>query len=107
LALASALDRWLRVTFGRGFTIYPHNFFPNSSMRDIKPSTPPGPIDCIILPGALSGREPTSAQKAEARARLKRLFERVDEYGCANNVSPDEADAAIDEAVRRIRTQAP
>jgi hypothetical protein len=49
------------------------------------------------------GQEPTSQDKAHARARLEKVFEQVDRHGDEHNVSPEEADAAIEAAVRDVR----
>jgi hypothetical protein len=63
--------------------------------------------DMVLLVVGQPSRDPTSDEKAEARAGLQRIFERIDRYGRDHNISPDEADAAIDAAVREIRSRAP
>lgn len=64
------------------------------------------PEDTVMLVVGQPGREPTSEEKAEARDGLERIFERIDAYGREYNISPDEADAEIDAAVREIRSRA-
>jgi hypothetical protein len=61
--------------------------------------------DMVFLVVMHPGREPTAEDKAHARARLEKVFEQVDRHGDEHNVSPEEADRAIDAAVRDVRSQ--
>jgi hypothetical protein len=61
--------------------------------------------DMVFLVVMRPGHEPNSQDKAHARARLEKVFEQVDRYGDEHNVSPEEADAAIDAAVDDVRSR--
>lgn len=67
-----------------------------------------GPLesqDVISLVVMRPGHEPSAVDKARGRARLERIFERVDRYGDEHGISPEEADAAIDAAVEDVRSR--
>jgi hypothetical protein len=51
------------------------------------------------------GREPTAADKAKARAGLQNLFAKVDRQIDAEGTTPEQFEAAVDEAVRHVRSQ--
>jgi hypothetical protein len=51
------------------------------------------------------GREPTAADKAQARAGLQAIFDKVDQHFIEQGISPDEFAAEVDEAVRHVRSQ--
>ena len=61
--------------------------------------------DMVFLVVMRSGHQPTSQDKAHARARLEKIFEQIDQHGDEHDVSPEEADAAIDAAVRDVRSR--
>jgi hypothetical protein len=61
--------------------------------------------DMVFLVVMRPGHQPTSDDKAHARARLEKVFEQIDRHGDEHNVSPEEADAAIDAAVRDVRSR--
>lgn len=61
--------------------------------------------DTLFLVVMRPGREPTAGDKARARARLQKVFEQVDTHGERHPIPPDEADAAIDAAVRDVRSR--
>ncbi len=46
---------------------------------------------------------PDEAAREAARASLQRTFEKIDQYAAAHGVTPEEADAAIDEAMQHVR----
>jgi len=46
---------------------------------------------------------PDKSAREAARAGLQRTFEKIDEYGAAHGITPEEADAAIDEAMQHVR----
>lgn len=64
-----------------------------------------GPHDMIFLSVFRQGQEPTAEDKARARTGLERLFQKIDRFGEEHGVNPAEADAAIDDAVRDIRSR--
>jgi hypothetical protein len=49
------------------------------------------------------GEEPTSADKAKARAGLQNIFQQVDRNMAANGTTPEEFNDAVDEAVQHVR----
>jgi hypothetical protein len=51
------------------------------------------------------GHEPSPTDKAQARAGLHKIFARVDRRFDEQGTSPDEFTAAVDEAVRHVRSQ--
>ncbi|HUY36836.1 MAG TPA: hypothetical protein VMV69_29220 [Pirellulales bacterium] len=51
------------------------------------------------------GREPTTADKAQARAGLQAIFDKVDRHVVEQRISPDVFASAVDEAVRHVRWQ--
>jgi len=59
--------------------------------------------DRVFLVVLRPDREPTAEAKARARARLALVFVQADRYGQEHGIAADEADAAIDQAVREIR----
>jgi hypothetical protein len=46
---------------------------------------------------------PSQAVRDAARASLQRTFDKIDEYAKAHGVTPEEADAALDEAMGQVR----
>ncbi|MGA2032112.1 MAG: hypothetical protein ABSG68_07655 [Thermoguttaceae bacterium] len=46
---------------------------------------------------------PEESVREAARERLRRTFEKVDQYAAAHGVTPEEAEAAIDEAMEHVR----
>ncbi|HET6883521.1 MAG TPA: hypothetical protein VFI31_25440 [Pirellulales bacterium] len=52
-----------------------------------------------------SGRQPTAADRASARAGLEAIFEKVDRHLDEKGVSEAEWEAVVDEAVRSVRSQ--
>ena len=46
---------------------------------------------------------PSKAMRDTARASLQLTFAKIDEYAKAHGVTPEEADAALDEAMQQIR----
>ena len=46
---------------------------------------------------------PDKSAREAARAGLQRTFEKIDQYAAAHGVTPEEADAAIDEAMQHVR----
>jgi hypothetical protein len=58
-----------------------------------------------VEPFKNDARQPTAEDKARARARLEQLFEQVDRFGQARCIDPVTADAAIDAAVRAVRSR--
>jgi hypothetical protein len=62
--------------------------------------------DRVFLVVLRPNREPTAEAKARARARVEQVFAQTDRYGQEHGITADEADAAIDQAVREIRSQA-
>jgi hypothetical protein len=61
--------------------------------------------DMVIVVVMRPGHQPTQQDKAHACGRLEKVFEQIDRYGDEHNVSPEEADAAIDAAVRDVRSR--
>ena len=61
--------------------------------------------DRVFVAVLQPNREPTAAAKARARERLGQVFAQVDRFGQEHGITADEADAAIDLAVREIRSQ--
>lgn len=51
--------------------------------------------------------EPDESVRQAALENLERTFAKVDEHAKRHGTSPEEADAAIDEALRRIRPRNP
>jgi len=51
--------------------------------------------------------EPNEALRQAARENLERTFARIDEYGKEHGITPEEADAAVDEAMQHIRPRHP
>jgi hypothetical protein len=62
--------------------------------------------DRVFLVVLRTDREPTPEAKARARAKLDQVFAKTDSYGREPGISADDANAAIDQAVREIRSQA-
>ena len=62
--------------------------------------------DSVFLLVLQPDREPTTEAKARSRAKLEEVFSEVDRYGQEQGISADEADAAIDRAVRDVRVRA-
>lgn len=50
------------------------------------------------------GQEPTSDEKARARAGLTKVFEKVDHNLAENGTTGEEMRSAIDEAVQHVRS---
>jgi hypothetical protein len=46
---------------------------------------------------------PDESVRRAARERLQRTFDKVDQYAAAHGVTPEEADAALEEAMEHIR----
>ena len=46
---------------------------------------------------------PEKAARETARAGLQRIFEKVDRYAEAHGVTPEEAEAAVEEAIGQVR----
>lgn len=46
---------------------------------------------------------PESSIREAARAGLQRTFEKVDQYAAAHGVTPEEAEAAVEEAMEQVR----
>jgi hypothetical protein len=46
---------------------------------------------------------PSKAVRDAARTSLQQTFAKIDEYAMARGISPEEADAALDEAMQQIR----
>ncbi len=46
---------------------------------------------------------PEDSVREAARAGLQRVFERVDQHGARHGVTPEEADAAVEEAMEQVR----
>ena len=46
---------------------------------------------------------PSKAVRAAARARLQQTFAKIDDYARVHGITPEEADAALDEAMQQIR----
>ena len=61
--------------------------------------------DMVFVAIFRPGEEPAADVKAQARARLERIFEKVDRYGETSGIDPAAADAAIDEAVQDVRSR--
>ncbi len=61
--------------------------------------------DVVFLVVMRPGQEPTSADKARARARLERVFQQADRFGQDQNIQPQAADAVIDSAVQDVRSR--
>jgi len=51
--------------------------------------------------------EPDEALREAARENLERTFARIDEYGKEHGIIPEEADAAVEEAIEHIRPRNP
>jgi hypothetical protein len=51
------------------------------------------------------GRTPAVADKARARAGMQELFAKADQHVADQGAAPAEFDAAVDEAVRHVRSQ--
>ena len=51
------------------------------------------------------GHEPTTADKAQSRAGLQAIFNKVDRHVADQGISPEEFASAVDEAVRHVRSQ--
>jgi hypothetical protein len=51
------------------------------------------------------GRTPTTADKARALAGMQELFAKADRHFQEQGTTADEFDAAVDEAVRHVRSQ--
>jgi hypothetical protein len=61
--------------------------------------------DMLFLVVMRPGQEPTAADKARARARLETLFEQIDHSAAERGITGEDADAAIDDAVRDVRAR--
>lgn len=46
---------------------------------------------------------PSKALRDAARASLQQTFAKIDDYAKAHGVTPEEADAALDEAMQQVR----
>ena len=46
---------------------------------------------------------PSTAVRQSARANLEETFARIDEHAKSAGMTPDEADAALDEAIEQVR----
>jgi hypothetical protein len=51
------------------------------------------------------GRAPTAADKARARAGMQELFAKADQRAAEQGISGEGFEAAVDEAVRHVRSQ--
>lgn len=51
------------------------------------------------------GRPPAAADKARARAGMEELFTKADQHAAEQGTTSDEVEAAVDEAVRHVRSQ--
>lgn len=48
---------------------------------------------------------PENSVREAARAGLQRTFEKVDQYAAAHGVTPEEAEAALEEAIEQVRSR--
>ena len=50
-----------------------------------------------------AGSAPDEATRRNARAGLERIFDRTEEYAKTHGITDEEADAAVEEAMRHVR----
>ena len=50
------------------------------------------------------GHEPTAADRAQSRAGLQAIFDKVDRHAADLGIGPEEFASAVDEAVRHVRS---
>lgn len=68
---------------------------------------PLAPDQQVFVMAYTPNAEPQEEVRDAARQNLQQTFAAVDEHAKASGTSPEEADAAIDEAMERIRPRTP
>jgi fructose-1,6-bisphosphatase/inositol monophosphatase family enzyme len=61
------------------------------------------PAEIVVVTAARAKEEPTSEARTASLAKLRVIFDAIDEHGRNHGITSEEADAAIDEAIFAIR----
>ncbi len=64
---------------------------------------PLDPTQRVFIMAYTPNAVPDALLREAARAGLQRTFDKVDEHAAAHDVSPEEGDAAINEAMQHVR----
>ena len=61
------------------------------------------PAQQVFIMAYTPGAVPSSAVRGAARASLEKTFAKIDEHARAHGITPEEADAALEEAMEQVR----
>jgi hypothetical protein len=61
------------------------------------------PAQQVFIMAYTPGAVPSKAVREAARASLEETFAKIDEHARTEGIAPEEADAALDEAMEQIR----
>lgn len=61
------------------------------------------PTQQVFIMAYTPNAAPGRVQRQAARAGLHRTFAKIDEHAKAEGITPEEADAALDEAIEQVR----
>ena len=64
---------------------------------------PLGPEQRVFIMAYTPNAVPDKAAREAARAGLQRTFEKIDQHGAAHGITPEEGDAAVEEAMQHVR----
>jgi hypothetical protein len=66
-------------------------------------SQPLSPEQRVFIMAYTPNAVPEKSAREAARAGFQGLFEKVDQYAAADGVTPEEAEAAVEEAMQHVR----
>jgi hypothetical protein len=64
---------------------------------------PLSPDQRVFIMAYTPGAVPDKSARDAARAGLQRTFEKIDQHAAARGITPEEGDAAVEEAMRQVR----